>query len=73
MHAVNEAGESAEGYQTRSSLVGSENETNELPIYIIYASQVLFNSLTEYTSSFTLLEEIPDKNWNNQSNSWQVY
>ena len=61
MHAVNEAGESAECYQTLSSLVGSENETNELPIYITYASQVLFNSLTEYTSSFTQLEEIPDK------------
>ena len=72
MHTVNEAGESAEGYQTLSSLVGSENETNELPIYIMYACQVLFNSLTEYTSSFTQLEETPDKDWNNQPNSWQV-
>ena len=61
MHTVNEAGESAESYQTLSSLVRSENETNELPIYIIFACQVLFNSLTEYTSSFTQLEEIPDK------------
>ena len=61
MHTVNEAGESAKGYQTRSSPVGSEHETNELPIYIMYACQVLFNSLTEYTSSFTQLEEIPDK------------
>ena len=61
MHTVNEAGESAECYQTPSSLVGSENETNELPIYNMYACQVLFNSLTEYTSSFTQLEEIPDK------------
>ena len=61
MHTVNDAGESAEGYQTVSSLVGSENETNVLPIYIMYACQVLFNSLTEYTSSFTQLEEIPDK------------
>ena len=57
MHTVNEAGESAECHQTLSSLVGSENETNELPIYIMYACQVLFNSLTEYTSSFTQLEE----------------
>ena len=32
MHTVNEAGGSAECYQTLSSLVGSENETNELPI-----------------------------------------
>ena len=31
MHAVNEAGESAECHQTLSSLVGSKNE---LPIYI---------------------------------------
>ena len=61
MHTVNDAGESAECYQTLSSLVGSENETNELPIYIMCACQVLFNSLTEYTSSFTQLEEIPDK------------
>ena len=61
MHTVNEAGESAEGYQTLSSLVGSENEINELPICIMYACQVLFNSLTEYTSFFTQLEEIPDK------------
>ena len=59
MRTVNEAGESAECYQ--ASLVGSENETNELPIYIMYAYQVLFNSLTEYTSSFTQLEEISDK------------
>ena len=61
MHTVNEAGESAEGYQTLSSLVGSDNETNELPIYNMYVGQVLFNSLTEYTSFFTQLEEIPDK------------
>ena len=58
MHTVNEAGESSEGYHTLSSLVGSENETNEFPIYVC---QVLFNSLTEYTSSFTQQEEIPDK------------
>ena len=69
MHTVNEAGESAECYQTLSSLVGSENETNEFPIYVIYVCQVLFNSLTEYTSSFTQLEEIPDKDGNNQPNS----
>ena len=61
MHRVNEAGKSAECYQTLSSLMGSENETNELPIYIMYACQVLFNSLTEYTSSSTQLEETPDK------------
>ena len=61
MHTVNEAVESVECYQTLSSLVGSENETNELHIYIMYACQVLFNLLTEYTSSFTLLEGIPDK------------
>ena len=61
MPTVNEAGESVECYQTLSSLVVSENETNELPIYIMYACQVLFNSFTEYTSSFTQLEEIPDK------------
>ena len=61
MHTVNETGESAECYQTLSSLVRSENETNELPIYIMYACQVLFNSLTGYTSSSTQLEEIPDK------------
>ena len=41
MHTVNEAGESAEGYQTLSSLLGSENETNELPIYNMYPCQVL--------------------------------
>ena len=41
MHTVNEAGESANDYQTLTSLVGSENETNELPIYIMYACQVL--------------------------------
>ena len=61
MHTVNEAGDSPECYQTLSSPVGSENETNELSIYIMYACQVLFNSLTEYTSSSTQLEEIPDK------------
>ena len=72
MHAVNEAGESAECHQTLSSLVGSENVTNELPIYIMFACQVLFNSLTKYTSFFTQLEEIPDKDWNNQPNSWQM-
>ena len=61
MHTINEAGESGKCYQTISSLVGSENETNEVPIYIMYACQVLFNSLTEYTSSFTQLEEISNK------------
>ena len=47
-------------------------ETNDFPIYNMYGCQVLFNSLTEHTSSFTQLEEIPDKDWNNQPNSWQL-
>ena len=49
MHTVNEAGESAECHQTLSSLVGSENETNKLPIFIIYACQVQLYAIDAYT------------------------
>ena len=63
MHTVNFEFiiKSAECHQTLSSQVATGNETNDFPVYNMYDCQVLFNSLTEYNSSFTQLEEIPDK------------